>query len=154
MVVEWSIHSPSPFICRHRDRLLPDWTGQISSVMIVLQQAQCDFLNQNWFTEVQKQDLRDRFLYWGQAIVNQLHEQGYLADVFDPKTGYPASSKPGTTRLDDVAVVRACLGYDSIHAHNCRLILHPEWGSAVYPAILVSSAPPTSLQKLVTTAHL
>jgi Methylmalonic aciduria and homocystinuria type D protein len=149
MVMQWSVHSPSPFICKHRDRLLPEWVGQISSVLVVLQRANCGLTDRNGLTETQKQNLRDRFLEWGSAIAAQLHRQGYRADLFDPKTGYPLWSQAGTLGLDDVAVVRACLGYSITQAHGCCLILHPEWGNAVYPSVLVSSADPKILKSML-----
>jgi Methylmalonic aciduria and homocystinuria type D protein len=149
MVMQCSVHTPSPFIRKHRDRLLPEWTERVCSVLVVLQSASCDLIVRNRLTELQKQSLRHQFLRWGGAIANQLHQQGYLADMFDPKTGLPTFSKPGSLGLDDVAVVQACLGYDVLQAQGCHLILHPEWGNAVYPSVIVSSAAPKVVNQVI-----
>jgi hypothetical protein len=98
-------------------------------------------------TEAQKHILRDRFLQIGGAIAAQLQEQGYQADLFDPKTGLPILSQSGRC-MDDVAVVRECLGYGTMEINGCSILLHPEWGSAVYPAVLVSSAAPTVVERV------
>ncbi len=144
--MHWSIHSPSPFLCKHSASLLPDWFCPIVSVLVVLQRADCDLVERSPHTDEQeideqKDQLRQQFLAFGRAIAVQLRQAGYQADVFDPKTGYPIFSSPGQLWLDDVAVVRNCLGYPSVKVRGCCVIVHPDWGSAVYPSVVVSSAP-------------
>lgn len=67
--------------------------------------------------------------------------RGYLSDLIDPRTGYPQLSRPGEIPHDDTAVVQALLGFPVMH-NTCSVLEHPSWGSAVYPGILMSSAPP------------
>lgn len=59
-------------------------------------------------------------------------------------------SEPGEHCLDDAAVVRACLHYDLKPCGDCCVINHPEWGSAVYPSVLITSAPPKILHQVAT----
>jgi hypothetical protein len=74
-----------------------------------------------------------------------LQHQGYAADRFDPRTGHPYHSRPGSLSLDDVAVVQSVLGYRLIDSGHCRLIQHPVWGCGVFPSVLVSTAPTPEL---------
>ncbi|PZV16120.1 MAG: methylmalonic aciduria and homocystinuria type D protein [Leptolyngbya sp.] len=143
----YSVHPPSPFISRYAGQLLPSWSCSISSVLIVLQQADCELMERSPMTETQKQVLRDRFLRIGSAITAELQDQAYQADLFDPKTGLPILSHAGRA-IDAVAVVRACLGYATMEINGCAILLHPEWGNAVYPAVLVSSAMPTVVEQV------
>jgi hypothetical protein len=143
----YSVHPPSSFMCRYADQLLPGWACPIASVLIVLQQAGCGLRQRSPITEIQKHLLRDRFLRIGTAIAAELQAQGYDADLFDPKTGLPMLSQAGRS-MDDVAVVSACLGYGTMEIDGCSILLHPEWGSAVYPAVLVSSAVPTVVERV------
>lgn len=145
--MRYSVHPPSPFICRYADQLLPDWSCSIASVLIVLQQAGCELMERSPITEIQKHLLRDRFLRLGCAIAAELQDQGYHADLFDPKTGLPTLSQAGRA-IDDVAVVRASLGYATMEIDGCSILLHPHWGNAVYPAVLVSSAVPTVVERV------
>ena len=75
----------------------------------------------------------------------------YFQDQFD---GWLAGSRSVADVInvrflrDDVAVVRASLGYPIALQGDCLISLHPDWGSAVYPSILVSSAPPTVLEAI------
>ncbi len=138
--MQCSLHSPSRFIQTHRAKLLPEWSQPVRSVLLVLQPSPIPLIPQTPDTEAHKQALRQRFLDFGDTIVQQLQHQGYLAALFDPQTGWPLGSRSGSYRLDDVAVVRACLGYDTAVVANCAMLIHPTWGQAVYPATVVSSA--------------
>lgn len=146
--MQCSVHRPSPFIQNHSSKLLPTWTRPVASVVVILQPTECDLVERSPTTEAQKQQLRQRFLQVGQAIAQHLQNQGHLADLFDPKTGYPVLSPPGSLSLDDVAVVKACLGYPINALQDCCLILHPDWGSAVYPSVLMSSAAPEWVERV------
>jgi Methylmalonic aciduria and homocystinuria type D protein len=138
--MQYSVHPPSEFICRHSEKLLPEWAAPIRSIVVVLQPADRELIEPCPETDYQKQVLRSQFLAFGFRVAERLRQQGYLADLFDPKTGLPLLSEAGSLRLDDVAVVRSTLGYATQAIGNCFTIIHPHWGSAVYPSILMSSA--------------
>jgi hypothetical protein len=140
--MQYFVHRPSPFISNHLDSLLPEWSRPVASVLIVLQPCNCDLLERTDKTEEQKQLLRRQFLQFGRRVARKLQHLGHLADLFDPRTGLPLFSQPGQLWLDDVAVVRACLGYQSVSHCGCSVLIHPVWGNAVYPSTLVSSAAP------------
>jgi Methylmalonic aciduria and homocystinuria type D protein len=138
--MQCSLHPPSRFIETHRAKLLPEWSQPVRSLLLVLQPSPIPLVPQTPATEAYKQALRQRFLDFGQTIVQQLQQRGHLADLFDPQTGWPLTSRSGSYRLDNVAVVSACLGYDITLEANCAMLIHPTWGQAVYPATVVSSA--------------
>lgn len=146
--IQYSVHQPTEFIRLHHSRLLPGWNSPIASLLIVLQQGQFALFDDSGQTELQKQQLRSQFLVLSFPIVQQLHRLGYEADAFDPRTGFPLHSAPGSLCLDDVAVVRATLGYEAEIRGGCLIMLHPHWQTAVYPSILVSSAPPQTLEEV------
>ncbi len=138
--MECSVHAPNEFICRHWENLLPDWSAPVRSIIVVLQPAQVELTQRNSETESYKHILREQFLDFGLQVVESLRALGYSAEVFDPRTGFPLLSQAGSVPLDDVAVVRSSLGYRAIQFGECSTIVHPQWGSAVYPSILMSSA--------------
>ncbi len=140
--MQYSAHAPSQFLCTHMDRLLPTWSRPIASVLIVLQPCSCDLLERTPVAEEQKQQLRQSFLQFGYEVAAKLNYLGHLVEVFDPRTGLPLLSSAGQLRLDDVAIVRSCLGYPTVDSFGCSVILHPDWGSSVYPSTLLSSAAP------------
>lgn len=147
--IQFSIHLPPPYLRSHLPQLLPDWTVPVGSVLIVLQRAQLPLTERTVATERQKEQLRSVFLDLGSQIIAQGQREGYRSDCFDPRTGHPIGSTVGVSPLNDVAVVHACLGYPLVSHGGCRGIQHPDWGNAVYPSILVSTASPDQLQRIV-----
>ena len=146
---QYSVHSPSRFLCTHWDKLLPDWSCPARSMLIVLQPCDCDLLERSPTAEAQKRKLRRRFLKLGYAIAAELNRLGYAAAIFDPRTGFPLLARPGALRLDDVAIVQAALGYRIACSHGCSIVLHPTWGRAVYPSTLVSAAEPALVERIL-----
>ncbi|MCG9890300.1 MAG: methylmalonic aciduria and homocystinuria type D protein [Thermosynechococcaceae cyanobacterium MS004] len=147
--LQYSIHRPSPYIDRHRDDLLPDWQGSVSSLMVILQTCPVPLDEITPATELQKRRLRRRSLTFLKAIAGCLQKAGYGAEGFDPRTGKPFYSRSGSLTLDDVAVVQAVLGYPLVNQGGCHLIQHPVWGCEVFPSVLVSDAPPEVLSAIV-----
>lgn len=147
--MQYSVHAPTLFIRKHLDKLLPDWSRPVGSVLVVLQPCTSELTQRTPAAESQKQQLRSQFLEFGYPVAAQLQQLGHLADLFDPRTGFPLLSRPGSLRLDDVAVARSCLGYPFTRCQGCSVILHPTWGSAVYPSTLLSSAEPSLVETVV-----
>lgn len=143
--VQISIHAPSPFICANRPRVIPDWRAANLWVVIVLQQSRYELVTTTPEVEAEKQRLREKFMRFGCDVAFNLRDSGYLTDVIDPRTGYPLLSRPGQIPHDDTAVVKALLGYPIIH-NKCRVLVHPQWGMAVYPSVLISAAHPTMIE--------
>lgn len=144
-----SAHPPSFYIRKYGSQLLPGWEQPIASVLIVIQSAQAELLERTPENERSKAELRDRFLTFSYKVALELQKLGYLADVFDPRTGLPMMSPTGQRRLDDVAVVQSVLGYQTSDCGGCCVLEHPTLGAGVYPSTLVSSASPAVLELVV-----
>jgi hypothetical protein len=147
--IQISIHSPSQYICTNRERILPDWKKALSLwVVIVLQQARYELNESTPEVETEKQRLREKFMRFGCDVAFNLRDRGYLTDLIDPRTGYPLLSRPGKIPHDDTAVVKALLHYPVIR-NQCCVLVHPDWGMAVYPGILISEAPPFVIEWVI-----
>lgn len=55
-------------------------------------------------------------------------------------------NKDTTTVYSEVDALTTLLGYKSTTAGCCRVVFHPKWGTAVYPATMFTNAP---LEKLL-----
>ncbi|MFN6475663.1 methylmalonic aciduria and homocystinuria type D protein [Nostoc sp. DedQUE07] len=144
--VQISIHAPSQYICANCERILPDWKRQpFLRVVIVLQQSRYQLVEKTAEVESEKERLREKFMRFGCDLAFNLRDRGYLTDLIDPRTGYPLLSHPGAIPHDDTAVVKALLNYPVIK-NRCRVLVHPNWGAAVYPSILISEAPPILIE--------
>lgn len=144
--VQISIHAPSQYICANCERILPDWKEQpFLWVVIVLQQSRYQLVESTAEIETEKERLREKFMRFGCDLVFNLRDRGYLTDLIDPRTGYPLMSHPGAIPHNDTAVVKALLNYPVIK-NKCCVLVHPNWGTAVYPSILISEAPPVLIE--------
>lgn len=146
--VQISIHQPTSFITKNLERVLPDWTLPVAWVVIVLQQSRFPLAETVTHVEREKDRLRERFMRFGGAVVSQLRDQGFLADLIDPRDGYPWLSRRGEIPHDDTAVVTALLNFP-VTTGECYTITHPSWGSAVYPSVLMSSASPQLIKPVL-----
>jgi Methylmalonic aciduria and homocystinuria type D protein len=146
--LQYSIHQPSAFIRHHWMELLPDWQASVASLMVLLQISPVSLHETTPDTEYQKRRLRWRSLKLLKILTGHLQKAGYAADGFDPRTGKPFYSRPGTLTLDDVAVVQSALGYPLVVKGGCHLINHPVWGCSVFPSVLVSEASPETLGQI------
>lgn len=143
--VQISIHSPSQYICANRERILPDWQHRSCLwVVIVLQQSRYPLVKSTPAIEQEKELLREKFMRFGFDLAFQLRDRGYLTDLIDPRTGYPLLSHPGAIPHNDTAVVKALLNYP-VMKNKCCVLVHPTWGTAVYPSVIISEAPPSMI---------
>ncbi|WP_427161961.1 methylmalonic aciduria and homocystinuria type D protein [Aliinostoc sp. HNIBRCY26] len=144
--VQISIHPPSEYISANRDRIFPDWQHQPQFwVVIVLQRSRYPLVKSSREIEQEKQLLREKFMRFGCDLAFNLKDRGYLADLVDPRTGYPLFSRPGEIPHNDTAVVKALLNYPVLK-NKCCVLVHPTWGTAVYPSVFISTAPPVMLE--------
>jgi hypothetical protein len=149
--LEVYICRPTPFVQDNLEKMLPDWTLPTAWVVIILQKAQFGLCTRSPIVEREKQRLRERFMRFGVEIAFDLKEQGNLADLIDPRSGQPLLSHPGVLNHDDVKVVSTLLGFHTA-AGNCTRIFHPQWGDAVYPSVMLSSADPKQIKAVIETA--
>jgi Methylmalonic aciduria and homocystinuria type D protein len=146
--VQISIHPPSQYICTNREQIFPDWKQQpFLWVVIVLQQSRYQLVKSTPEIEKEKERLRERFMRFGCDLAFSLRDRGYLADLIDPCTGYPLLSHSGVIPHNDTAVVKALLKYPVIK-NKCCVLVHPTWGTAVYPSIFISEAPPIIIESM------
>jgi hypothetical protein len=146
--VQISLHTPSQYICANCQRILPDWQQQdFLWVVVVLQQSRYPLIEITAVSEKEKERLREKFIRFGCDITFNLRDRGYLTDLIDPRTGYPLLSHPGPVPHDDTAVAKALLNYPVVK-NQCCVLVHPLWGTAVYPSILISAAPPSVIESV------
>lgn len=134
------ITEPSQFIQQNQHRLLPTWTASITHIILVLQKSKFPLEKSSQEIEQEKDYLRLRFLRFGCNLVFKLIDVQYQGDLFDPRNGYPLLSRCGEINLSDTTVVRDLLDFRVIK-QKCSLLIHPQWGTAIYPSTIVTSAP-------------
>lgn len=69
---------------------------------------------------------------------------------FDSKLVHSPKMLTGGNKVySEVEGMQLLLQYRVMNAGSCKVLLHPQWGSAVYPASLFCTAPSDLVQKLL-----
>jgi hypothetical protein len=80
-------------------------------------------------------------MLFAKAVCAELEAGGHWADYIDPCSGLPMVHRDTGAVYGEVEALCALLGYQSQNAGCCKIVLHPRWGSSVYPASLFARAP-------------
>jgi hypothetical protein len=89
----------------------------------------------------EKDALLERFAAWADAVGARLRARGFWADAVDPCSGLARATPHSHVPYPEVDAFETLLRWRTSDAGGCRLLLHPRWGAAVYPATLFARAP-------------
>jgi hypothetical protein len=95
-----------------------------------------------------------QFLLWAQSVCTALSAAGHWADYIDPCSGLPMIHRETGSVYGEVQALATLLGYRLQNAGCCKIVLHPRWGSAVYPASVFARAPVEAVMGAVAVAEL
>ena len=119
-------------------------TEDISNVLAIptMQCARTELVRVGDDVEAEKDRLLERFMSIAKVLCEEFMHAGHWADYIDPCSGLPMIHQTVNKVFDEVASAQQLLGYNVQNAGCCKVLLHPQWGSAVYPATLFTKAPP------------
>ena len=113
------------------------------------QQARQDLVAVGEEIEFEKDRLLNVFLDFGKDLCEKLRAQGFWADYIDPCSGLPMMTKDCNKVYSEVDGMECLLNYRAYNAGFCKVLTHPRWGSAVYPATIFCYAPRDVVVRLV-----
>mmetsp|Transcript_25929 Transcript_25929/g.79739 ORF Transcript_25929/g.79739 Transcript_25929/m.79739 type:complete len:182 (+) Transcript_25929:519-1064(+) len=95
----------------------------------------------NWGDEAagEKDRCLETFAAFGEAMRAAL--SGHWCDYIDPCSGLPRHEDCSTCVYDEVSGHQCLLKYHVSQAGGCKVLLHPKWGTACYPATIFTTAP-------------
>ena len=146
---EVSVHLPPKALEYELDMIFPGVEVKKEQVVCILtaQKSKMKLLNWNDETAVEKDLLLERFVKWASSIRNNILESSgngndstYWADWIDPCSGLPANGH-GNKVYGEVDGFELMCNYKTNNAGGCKILLHPSWDSAVYPATIFTNAP-------------
>ena len=142
LTFEVSIHTLPRLVASEVHAVVPSVETPSSSLLAILTAQKSKYELVEWGDDVakEKDDLLERFVAWASTIREELTSRGYWADYIDPCSGLPANTD-GNKIYGEVDGFQALLGYRTQNANCCKILLHPRWGSAVYPASMFTNAP-------------
>mmetsp|Transcript_18468 Transcript_18468/g.38730 ORF Transcript_18468/g.38730 Transcript_18468/m.38730 type:complete len:199 (-) Transcript_18468:279-875(-) len=113
------------------------------------QRAREDLVAVGDHIEAEKDRLLNVFLDFGKYICENLRSKGYWADYIDPCSGLPMISLNCNKVYSEVDGMECLLNYKAHNAGFCKVLTHPKWGSAVYPATIFAYAPAEVVKSLI-----
>jgi hypothetical protein len=131
---------------------LPGAAGNSPLTLLAIptnQRAREDLVAIGEHIEQEKDRLLNVFLVFGKHICEQLRARGFWADYIDPCSGLPMISLNCNKVYSEVDGMECLLNYKSYNAGFCKILTHPKWGSAVYPATIFAHAPADVVKGLI-----
>ena len=113
------------------------------------QKAREDLVAVGEHIEREKDRLLNVFITFGKYLCDELRARGYWADYIDPCSGLPMISLNCNKVYSEVDGMECLLNYKAYNAGFCKILTHPKWGSAVYPATIFAHAPTDVVKKLI-----
>mmetsp|Transcript_35016 Transcript_35016/g.35654 ORF Transcript_35016/g.35654 Transcript_35016/m.35654 type:complete len:196 (+) Transcript_35016:130-717(+) len=111
------------------------------TVIATLQKSKVDLVSYGPEEEREKDRLLINFMKLGESLSLSLSTVGYWIDYIDPCSGLPMLAQSSGKTFNEVDCVTSLLQFRSMNAGCCKILLHPGWGSAVYPASIFTTAP-------------
>jgi hypothetical protein len=94
-----------------------------------------------------------QFIEFGRDLCERILALGYWADFVDPCSGLPMLSRDCNKVYSEVDGMECLLNYKAYNAGFCKILTHPKWGSAVYPATIFAYGPRAEIMRLVQEYH-
>lgn len=133
-----SLDNREDYIFKHQQELLPDWVKLPQTVIYLF--FECKFpLNGSDLSQegMEKDRLLSKFYELGKNFYSICQNQGILSEVICPKDGFPLYSQKGNKIFSIQTLVTRHLSSFIAEKNKCGLI-HPLWGKAVYPCVILS----------------
>ena len=138
---EYSVHTVPR---THRDEVQAIFPSTPVDDMLIIptcQKSSVDLVEWGDDAAKEKDKLLLRFQRLAKAVCERLIGEGFWADYIDPCSGLPMLHREGNTVYGEVQGMTTLLGYKTANAGCCGVLLHPRWGSSVYPASFFARAP-------------
>ena len=103
--------------------------------------------------DTEKDFCLERFMTFAKKVTDRLIAAGHWADYIDPCSGLSMVNKDSQQIYGEVDALVTLLNYQTTNSGCCKVVLHPTWGSAVYPASIFTKAPPAALADAIAEAE-
>jgi len=149
---EWSVHRPPALMYREIQSMFPARKDGVTKdnllVVTTCQRTGPDLAGEGQEVDEEKDRCLEVFMAFGQQVAEELAAAGHWADYVDPCTGHPVR-EPINLVFPEVEALEMLLQYKCGQAGNCKIVMHPQWGSNVYPCSLFTTAPADVLAQAV-----
>ena len=151
--MEWSAHAVPRAYTLELQSFFP--AADLGTYLIVptCQRAVVDLVPVGEAQDQEKDACLERFVGWAKEVCTRLLAAGHACDYVDPCSGMLMLNRDCQHVYGEVDALTTLLQYKTTNTGCCKVVHHPSWGTAVYPATLFTSAPPEALQRAVQQAE-
>ncbi|KAG7394299.1 hypothetical protein PHYBOEH_005388 [Phytophthora boehmeriae] len=139
-----SVHSCPRLLMRELKHVFPSQFRKDSSEVLAVLTCQKALMDLSQFgtdADKEKDRLLETFVAFSQHVAKELAARNHWVDFIDPCSGLPMLTLSSNKVYSEVDGVELLLRYRCLSAGMCKILLHPVWGAAVYPASLFTTAP-------------
>lgn len=111
------------------------------TAIVTCQRSDLDLVKYGDDVDEEKDRLLEIFMDFAKEVCNDLVSQGHWADYIDPCSGLAMFDPNPNRAYSEVDGVQTLLKYKVMNAGCCKVLLHPQWGSSIYPASMFTTAP-------------
>ena len=110
-------------------------------VVPTCQKTAVDIIKTGERVDEEKDLCLERFLKFAEIATNVLREKNFWCDYIDPCSGLSMIHRDSQRVYGEVDALVTLLNYECTNVGCCKIVMHPKWGSSVYPASLFAIAP-------------
>eukprot|EP00238_Polyblepharides_amylifera_P014948 CAMPEP_0196580022 /NCGR_PEP_ID=MMETSP1081-20130531/26406_1 /TAXON_ID=36882 /ORGANISM="Pyramimonas amylifera, Strain CCMP720" /LENGTH=176 /DNA_ID=CAMNT_0041899773 /DNA_START=37 /DNA_END=567 /DNA_ORIENTATION=- len=147
--MEYSVHDVPKRFKEELGCIFPglDLTGLL--IIPTCQNSAVDLVRVGEEIETEKDRLLERFMEWAKLVCEKLDTKGHWSDFMDPCSGLAMRTKECHVPYGEVDALSTLLGYQTANAGCCKVVLHPTWGSSIYPSTMFTKAPLADLVQAI-----
>ena len=117
------------------------------------QRTKMDLVQTGEPVDIEKDFCLERFLDFAERVTNILRADGVWCDYIDPCSGLSMVNRDSQHIYGEVDALVTLLNYQTTNSGCCKVVLHPTWGSAVYPASMFAKCSAETLQAAIAKAE-
>jgi hypothetical protein len=155
-VIEVSCHELRPAFLREMEGVLPSTDIPGLLAIATMQRSKHDLVQIGENIEIEKDRCLENFMSFARALCDLIVKvpltaqpieedpnisKFYFADFIDPCSGLAMLHQESQKVFSEVDSAIQLLGYATQNCGCCKVLLHPNWGSAVYPATIFTNLP-------------
>jgi hypothetical protein len=117
------------------------------------QKARVDLVAVGEHIEDEKDRLLNVYMGFAETICQRIRQAGYFSDYIDPCSGLPMLTLNCSKVFSEVDGMQCCLSYKAYDAGMCKILMHPSFGSYVYPGTMFCFAPKDLAIDIITKSY-
>jgi len=151
---QYNLHGCPRMILVEIERCFPDFKklaiDKVNvTVVLIFQRSEVELASWGDKQQQEKDRLLEIFVKFAEELHRELEKNGIWSDFPDPCSGKPWFSAQSNFTFSDIDCAEVLTHYRTESVGSCRILLHPQWGTAVYPTTFISTCTTDKLVEII-----